>query len=111
MLGELVSMGDEEVLHTVHGHICGRCQDVSTSSLRAAPGSPGRLHSSDQYWEQKKAEGGGDHGQNGRTYQLQLFDDQLTNRHHFFSFGRIDLKALTGCANGLKSVVFPMLGL
>lgn len=54
MLGELVSMGDEKVLHTVHGHICGRCQDVSASSLRVAAGSPGRLHSSDQYWEQKK---------------------------------------------------------
>lgn len=49
MLGKLVSMGDEEVLHTVHGHICGRCQDVSISSLRVAVGSPGRLHSSDQY--------------------------------------------------------------
>lgn len=54
MLGKLVSMGDEEVLHTVHGHICGRCQDVSISSLRVAAGSPGRLHSSDQYCERKK---------------------------------------------------------
>lgn len=40
MLGKLVSMGDEEVLHTVHGHICGRCRDVSISSLRVAAGSP-----------------------------------------------------------------------